>query len=246
MKRISTFVLALALCLSFVPRTFAASNYANVEFLYPETHYDNQQSGQKRVPNGIPISSTVRVDGTGIDVHVGNVGVDGLDSVTVTVSATGYITPKSATYYVPPVIGKTFSFDFPFIVVNTTYSITIRIVDGSGTRTLYRTASLEYTDEILAAQGWGAGTYSSRTESLQKHFDKHHNDSGVNVNNIVAYLALAVATFNDTLNNPNDYRIVQQSGQTGFEAAHKYTHRTNHRFIIYGDNTDTIYSFGGR
>lgn len=125
-----------------------------------------------------------------------------------------------------------------FIVVNTTYSITIRIVDGSGTRTLYRTASLEYTDEILAAQGWGAGTYSSRTESLQKHFDKHHNDSGVNVNNIVAYLALAVATFNDTLNNPNDYRIVQQSGQTGFEAAHKYTHRTNHRFIIYGDNTE--------
>lgn len=116
----------------------------------------SESTGPKKVPNGIPITSTVRTDGTGIDVHVGNIGVDGLDSVTVTVSATGYLTPKSATYYVPPVIGKTFSFDFPFIVVNTTYNITIKIVDGSGTKTLYRTASLEYTEEILTAQGWGA------------------------------------------------------------------------------------------
>ena len=201
---------------------------------------------EPRVPNGIPITSSPRRDGTGIDVHVGNIGVDGLDSVTVVVSATGYGQTKSLTAYVPAGVGKTFSFDFPYIKCATTYNITIYIVDGSGNQTLHRSAQLIYTEEILAAIGWGAGTYATRALSLENHFNKHHNDGGVGVNNLVSYLAMAVNTFNDTLYNPGNYKIVQQTSKPGFEPAHKYTHQSTGLFIIYGDNTDTIYTFGGR
>ena len=143
---------------------------------------------EPRVPNGIPITSSPRRDGTGIDVHVGNIGVDGLDSVTVVVSATGYGQTKSLTAYVPAGVGKTFSFDFPYIKCATPYNITIYIVDGSGNQTLHRSAQLIYTEEILAAIGWGAGTYATRALSLENHFNKHHNDGGVGVNKLVSYL----------------------------------------------------------
>lgn len=247
MKKVLSIILSLVMLLSMSITAFAAETTPSentLNLISPTAETIDVQ--EPRVPNGIPITSTPRVNGTGIDVHVGNIGVDGLDSVTVTVSATGHSQPKSLTYYVPAIVGKTFSFDFPYIKCATTYNITIQIMDGSGNKTLYRTAELNYTEEALAAMGWGAGTYGTRCYSLERHFTKHHNDGGVGVNNLVAYLAMAINTFNDTLNNPGNYNVVQQTPKEGFEPAHKYTHKTTGLFIIYGDNTDTIYTFGGR
>lgn len=94
--------------------------------------------------------------------------------------------------------------------------------------------------------GWGKGTYSSRKASVNNHFGRHGDDVGVGATNIVQYLGLAINTFNDTINNPSKYTITKQAQKPGFEPAHKYKHKTNYRFIIYGDNTDVIYTFGGK
>ncbi len=75
---------------------------------------DNNEP-QARVPNGIPIEVIAKNDRTSVKVHVGNIGIDGLDNVTVTATATGYIKSQTQSGYVPPIIGKGFDFDFPYI-----------------------------------------------------------------------------------------------------------------------------------
>ena len=203
---------------------------------------------QPFVPNGIPISSTVRSDGTGIDVHVGNIGIDGLDSVTVTVSATGHALPKSLTYYVPPIIGKTFSFDFQFIKCDTTYKITIEIHDGSGDQVLNRTASLNYTEDILANAGWNKGTYGNRKISLEEHFIKHASNVGVMANNLVEYLNMATnyraEVIRDiTNNNLGNYKVTVGTGKI---PSHKYKNILDYRFALLTDAGYEILSFGGK
>jgi len=66
------------------------------------------------------------------------------------------------------------------------------------------------------------------------------------VNNIVDYLGKAVDCYNDTLVNPDNYNIIQQTPRPGYEAAHKYTHKTTGLFIVVADSSQDILSFGGR
>lgn len=75
--------------------------FANESYVYvPEiTNYSNLDS-KERLPNVVPMKVTANSDGTGCKVYVGNIGADGLDLVTVTVTATGYGSPKSQTSYV--------------------------------------------------------------------------------------------------------------------------------------------------
>ena len=194
-------------------------------------------------PNLVTVTATPSKDG--IVVHVSNLGVDSLDSVTVTARITGYQT-TSLTASVPPIIGRDFTWNAPMIYCNMSYDITVDVVDGSGTFVKTGHWEYNYTEEVLAAIGLGKGTFSTRAESVEYHFRTHRNDIGVSVNNIVDYLGKAVDCYNDTLVNPGNYNIIQQTPRPGYEAAHKYTHKTTGLFIIVADSSQDILSFGGR
>lgn len=242
MKKLSAIILSCAIMLMcLVPASASNNTEDGKSFLLPELVVGEGMS--TFVPNAA--SLTASPDKDGIVAHVSNIGVDTLDSVTVTATITDHGT-QSLTAPVPPLIGKNFTFVAPMTKCYMDYDLTLRVIDGSGTSTKTGSWEYNYTEEILAAMGWGAGTYATRGASLEYHFNKHHNDTGVKVDNLVDYLALAIDTFNDTLTNPEDYTITVQPPKDGFEPAHKYKHSTTGLFIIYGDNTDTIYSFGGK
>ena len=250
-KKICSLLLSLLLIFTLFPQNIFAQDLtpssviqwieSNQEFFPVAENYDSLTT---LAPNAIPINIIARQDGTGVDVKVGNVGVDGLDSVTVTVTATGYTTPKSKTAYVPPVVGKTFSFNFPFIKCNTTYKVTVHIVDGSGTRTKSGKATLNFSEDTLKSANWLKGTFSTRAASLEYHFSKHKNE--VNATNLVTYLNLATNYRTEVVNdikqgNKTKYKITVGSGSI---PSHKYKNQNDGRFIILSDSGYGIFSFG--
>ena len=241
MKKLMCVITALLICVSLCITSFAADT-PQKEFLQPTIVECSNPDVYP--PNLISVESKPRKDGTGIDVAIGNLGIDPLDLVTVT--ATDHPIPQTQSASAFPIIGKTFKFDIPMTKCDMRYYINVTVTDGTQTQYYTRNAGLEYSEEILAAMDWGRGTFSTRQASVNHHFSKHSGDIGVKAENIVEYLSLAIDTFNDTLYNPEDYKIVAQKPNPAFEAAHKYTHKTNYRFIIYGDDTDTIYTFGGK
>lgn len=203
------------------------------------------ESKTTRVPNGITVNVTARQNGTGVDVYVGNIGIDGLDNVTVTATATGHAASKTQTGYVPMIIGKNFGFDFPFTKCNTTYNVTVRVVDGSGTSNLTGKATLEYTDTILSNAGWHRGTFPTRAASLEYHFNTHGSE--VSSTNLVDYLNKATTYRSEIINNISKgtassvYTITKGTGSI---ASKKYKHKTDLRFAILTDSGNYILSFG--
>jgi len=210
------------------------SKQHNDIFLPTVTTYENYTI---QSPNGIPITVTPSYDE--LVVWVGNIGVDTLDNVTVTGTATDYGTLPPKSGKVPPIIGKEFDWDVPMTKSHMNYDVTITVVDGSGTRILTGHAELKYTENQLATIGWGKGSFSSRTASLDYHFDKHHDE--VNTSNLYEYLIAADECRQDVANNPSDYIKTVSSGAT---PAHKYKNRYDGRFIILADSNNEILSFG--
>ena len=248
MKNIKKFISLMSICTMIfisLPITISAQEQkreTNLLFV-PQTEIQNNAKSV-RSANGIPITVTAKQDGTGVDVYVGNIGADGLDSVTVTVSATGYSVPKSQKSYVPALIGKTFSFNFPMIKCNTTYNATINIIDGSGTVTKTGKATLIYSDSTLQNAGWHKGTFSSRAASLEYHFNKHGSE--VNAKNIVLYLNKASNYRSEIIsdiaqNNTSKYTITTGAGSI---ASKKYKNKTDSRFAILTNIGNEILSFG--
>lgn len=199
---------------------------------------------EARIPNINLVVVTANATRNGIVVHVSNLGLDPLDSVTVTARITGYET-TSLTASVPPIIGKDFTWNAPMTHVEMSYDITLTIRDGStvvGTKTGHW--ELNCTESSLV-DIWHPGTRSSRQESLQYHFDKHHRDYGLNIYDIPTYIEAAVNTKWETYDYPNDYRVVMQAPNAEYVAAHKYTNKYDGRFVLLADSDDLILSFGG-
>ncbi|MBS3873113.1 MAG: hypothetical protein KGZ92_00455 [Firmicutes bacterium] len=198
--------------------------------------------------NAIPVTITARTGGTGLDVRVHNIGVDTLDSVTVRVTATGYSTPFTQTASVPPIIGRNFGFNIPFIRTTTNYAVVVTIRDGSQVRVIEGAASLVFTEASLSMGGWHRGTFPTRAASLQYHFDKH--GSTVGSNNLVAYLNAASDMRTDIINRLNNGTLSAMYTYTnslGATAARTYRHRANNRFIILTNapnGSQEILSFG--
>lgn len=216
---------------------FAADDNPLDSRFLPEVTYIDDGTSITRVPNLIPI--TVNPYYNKLVVHVGNLGVDSLDSVTVSGTATDYGTLSSKTSSVPPVIGKDFTWNVPQTKCHMEYDVSISITDGSGNDYKTGHAELDYTNEKLASLGWGAGSFSSRTASLDFHFGKHHSEVGTS--NMYDYLIAADNCRQDALNNPSNYTITVNTGAT---AAHKYKNKTDKRFIILADSNNDILSFG--
>lgn len=241
MKFIS-FIITLIVVFTSIPLNVLAEDETDLFFTPEENIITNQV--ELLAPNGIPITVSAKSDGTGVNVHVGNVGVDGLDSVTVTVKATGYTTPKTQTSYVPAVIGKNFSFSFPMIKSKTIYDATIKIIDGSGTITRTAKSTLEFTESKLESAKWHKGTFSSRASSLDYHFNKHKSEVGST--NIVSYLNKATnyrtEIINDITNkNTDKYKITTGTGSI---ASKKYKNKSDLRFAILTNSGNQILSFG--
>jgi len=248
-KKFSYLFLALVLILATSTTAFAKDKdlkdlkkvtYDYLPSVEESTIDDDVQS---RTINGIPITVKGKTDGTGVEVYVGNIGIDPLDRVTVTVTATGYSSPKTQSAVVYPVVGKTFDFYFPMIKVDTTYSATITVVDGSGTVTKYGSARLVYNENNLLGL-WNAGTFLSRAASLQYHFDKHKTE--VSSNNIVDYLNKAMNYRAEVLNDiaKNNLSKYYVTAGTGTIPSTKYKNIVDGRFIILVNVTKEALSFG--
>ncbi|TYA13512.1 hypothetical protein FRY98_12745 [Paenibacillus faecis] len=237
-KKILSSLLTFLLLFSLSSTVFAEKSPAVSDKYAPTATF---QVGDGRVhpmvPNGIPI--TVTPSYNVLSVWVGNIGVDALDNVTVTGSATDYGRLPAKSGKVPAVVGKTFTWNIPMTKTTMNYYVTITVVDGSGTRVLNGDAKLEYDDTKLASIGWHKGTFSTRAASLQYHFDKHKSE--VSVNNIYDYLVKAGECRDDVANNPSNYTKTVNSGAT---PAHKYKNKYDGRFIILSDAGNEILSFG--
>lgn len=232
-KKFSMLLALLVLITSMVPA------FANNAYSLPHDNYKPvivQESGNqtKRSPNAIPIKVTPKADGSGVDVYVGNVGVDGLDNVAVKVTTTGYSQPKYLKGYVPAVIGRNFSFVFPMIKCKTDYNVTIEIIDGGQIRTLLGHSSLTYSEKYLTGL-WNKGTYVSRQASLEDHYARHKTGS----NNLLDYFTSAMAFRSQVLTSTNGIRVSASPLPT---PAKKYTN-ANGRFIILANSDKTVLTF---
>lgn len=223
---------------------FAHASAEAAQSYLPEVTTYTDENKLAKLPNAIPMTVTPRTNGTGVDVYVGNIGVDGLDSVTVTVKATGYSSSKSQTAYVIPVLGKTFSFNFPLIKCNTTYNVTIKVTDGSKSITKTGTGKLTYSETQLQNLGWNKGTFSTIAGSVDYHFNKHGAE--VSATNIVTYLTKAGTYRSEIINNinKNNTGIYTITTGTGSIPSKKYKHKTDRRFAILTNSGKQILSFG--
>lgn len=131
--------MALILLFSISTSVFAEDLASNTNDPYAPT-VTYEQNGSLRAPNGIPI--TVSPSYSSLGVFVGNIGVDALDNVTVSGTATDYgaLAPKSGK--VPAVVGKTFVWNVPMTKTTMVYDVKIKVIDGSGTRNLTGNARL--------------------------------------------------------------------------------------------------------
>ena len=243
-KKVSRLFLIFALIVTTSIPVFAEDSTAvGLQFLPSVKEYSSEIPLNKgeiapRSPNGIPIKITPNSNGTGVKVYVGNIGIDSLDMVTVTVKATGHSLPQTQKSSVLPILGKTFSFDMPMIKASTTYEVTVRIVDGSGTRLEIGEGVLEYSESFLSGK-WHRGTFSTRGRSLEHHLDNHGDE--VDSDNLVDYLNKAMKYRSEVLKSTEDIRT---SVGTGPIASTKYKHRIDGRFILLVDATEEILSFG--
>lgn len=234
---ISTFILTESI--------FAYENNESKKYYYPISFSDtNSSKNVPCVPNGIPITITARKNGTGVDVKVGNIGVDPLDKVTVTVSATGHAKSKTKTSSVPPVIGKKFYFDLPMLKCKTTYNATIKIVDGSGKSTKKAKAVLTYSEDYLKKIKWNKGTFGTRGSSVDYHFSKHAKEVGAI--SIVSYINKAANYRSEIINDiknkkTSKYTITVPKMSI---ASKKYKNKKDRRFAILSNSGQEILSFG--
>ncbi len=247
-RKLSQILLIIILVVTSSFSSFA-DDYNEFELKYlpqvvnTKTTVENDSMSMLRAANGIPITVTARQDGTGCDVYVGNIGADGLDSVTVTVEASGYSTKKTEKHYVPAILGKTFKFDFPMIKAKTIYDVDITIRDGGQVKFKDGEAKLEYTDTSLSGL-WHKGTFSTRGASLEHHLDGHGNE--VNSTNLVDYLNKAMSYRSEVNRDIADkdlsnYRV---STGTGRIPSKKYKNLTDKRFIILSNSTNEAFTFG--
>ncbi|MDP4096303.1 hypothetical protein OIN60_05905 [Paenibacillus sp. P96] len=237
-KKILSSLLTLIMLFSISATVFAEDHTPNTTDPYaPTVTFDQNQNSIQQAPNGIPI--TVSPSYTNLAVWVGNIGVDPLDNVTVSGTATDYGTLAAKSGSVPPAVGKTFVWNVPMTRTQMVYNVNIRVVDGSGTRNLTGNARLEYSEAQLATLGWHKGTFSTRGASLEYHFRKHKSE--VSVTNLYNYLLAAGTCRDDVINNPSKYTKTVSSGSV---PAHKYKNKTDQRFIIMTDSGNEILSFG--
>lgn len=220
--------------------------FAQSKDYYPTSYTKiyTEKEDSNRIINGVPISITAREDGTGVDVYVGNIGVDGLDRVEVKVRATGYSNSKTQVAYVIPVVGKTFNFDFPMIKANTSYYVNVTIYDGNQVKTKSGEANLVFSEQALSNANWNKGTFSTRAESLEYHFEKHGDE--VNSANLVYYLNKANDYRSEVINdiNSNNVSKYKITNGTGNIPSKKYKNNYDSRFIILSNNGYDILSFG--
>lgn len=237
-KKVFSSLLTLIMLFSVSTTVFAEDKTTNtIDPYVPTVTFEHNQNSTLRVPNGIPI--TVSPSYTSLAVWVGNIGVDPLDNVTVSGTATDYGTLAAKSGSVPPIVGKTFVWNVPMTKTQMEYNVKIRVVDGSGTRNLTGNARLEYSEAQLATLGWHKGTFSTRGASLEYHFSKHKTE--VSVTNLYNYLLAAGECRDDVINNPSNYTNTVSSGPV---SAHKYKNKKDQRYIILTDSGNEILSFG--
>ena len=238
LKKFSSLFLSLLLFLTTFNSTFADDSNLNINNLSPEvTNYSNLDNKEK-MPNAIPMKVTANSDGTGCKVYIGNLGIDALDLVTVTVKATGY-SAKSQKAKVIPVAGKTFSFNLPMIKANTTYDVTIKIQDGGKTKIKTGQAKLQYSEARLHGI-WHKGTFSSRAASLDYHFNKHKGEVP-GTSNMVGYISKAIVYRSELSRSTSNVKITTGTGSI---PSKKYKHLKDGRFIILTNSGREILSFG--
>lgn len=242
-KKISSLFLAIIFMLSSVMTTFAIEKIDDI-ILYPEVANTEVTNFEENIntfflPNGIPMSITANSDRTGCKVKVGNLGIDKLDKVIVSVKATGHSKVYKQEAKINPIVGKTFSFNIPMIKSSTTYNVEVKIIDGKKIKTKTGKAKIEYTESSLNGK-WNRGSsYSSRAHSLEDHFKRHGKEVGST--NIVNYINKALKYRSDVSKSLTN---IKKTPGTGSIPSTKYKNTVDGRYIILANSNKEIFSFG--
>ena len=235
--------IALLLMFAMLTLTSITPVFAQTQLEYlPTVQITSKQS---KIPNIVEVDAIGKKDGTGVNVIVSNLGVDGLDNVKIDVSATGYSTPKTKKGYIPALVGKTFEFNIPMIKCNTKYNVLATVTDGGDVETIPASAEVYFSESNLANAHWNKGTKSSRAASLEYHFDKHGSEVGAK--NIVYYLNYANYYRDEVLEDIKSFTMNKYtiSPGTGSIPSKKYTSRYTGEFIILANSDNSILSYGG-
>lgn len=207
----------------------------------PHTLHNNEVTVEEnlRAPNGIPIS--VEPDENGVSVYVGNIGLDPLDHVTVSVHATGYSNGKVHDYgSVLPVIGASHYFSFPMIKCEMKYTVKVSVLDGGeGGEVISRDAKLVFEEDDLTE--WHKGKSKSLVKAVEKHFEKHGSE--VNATNIPQYLRKAHEYKLEVQKAAPDFKDYRVSDGTGEIPSKKYKSLIDKRYILVTYDWK-IFSFG--
>lgn len=200
-----------------------------------------------RLPNAV----TVRVSPseTGLTIKVNNIGVDTIDSVTVTIKSPKMYSQKGSNsktvtfVNVPPALTKTKTMSIPMIRTKMTYTGSVVIRDGGKVAYKDTKSSLSFSNETLS-QEWLKGTFPNLRDSLDYHFEKHHADKYVKVKNIAQYLRVSSSARQEMKNiNKSNSKYTVTYPKTNSK---KVLNKITKRYILLNKNNKKLYSFGGR
>lgn len=204
----------------------------------------------KRNDNGIIIFSNILPNSMTFDwvatensiiIYITNMGLDSVDLVSGTIK-TGNIT-KSFAFSKVSIGTSTYSVTVPIKSCHENISIYFNAVDGGdtfGSTTSY--GSRDIPNGLLYK--WAAGSFSSKSKSLDYHFKKHGYE--VFAHNICAYVRLADYFRTNTIPSQNlkPYKLVVGSTPNCYRYRYKYMYLDV--VCVRGQPTGLLVSFGGR
>lgn len=240
-KKIFLFLMIFSMVLSSVGFPVFASEPISKPIKYiPKVTYNSNDLSPRNL-NAILISS--RPDEWGINVRVENIGADPLDNVVVRVTGTEYPNPQEIDYgKVWPLVGQGEFFYMPMVRCNMEYYIRATIQDGTQVKTKYGEAALTFDESDLTE--WDKGGKETLVQTVDEHFEKHHDDKYVNVDTLPQYLNAAsefrYQVLTDVDNGNLDNYVIREGSDSM-----KYTDKTSNLYIKLKKGTDKILTFGG-
>lgn len=130
----------------------------------------------------------------------------------------------------------------PMVRTKMTYKGNVTIKDGG--KVVYKTtnSSLSFPEEQLK-QDWLKGTFPTLRDSIDYHFEKHHNDRYIKVKTMGQYLrksASARAEMKNITNSNKKYSVTNPNSNS-----RKIKNKTTKQYVLININNKKLYSFGG-
>lgn len=257
-KALSVFSVIFLLVFSFVlgkDNAFAKENVKGIVVNEDNisVNLDAENKGNlhtNSLKNYVTIKVTPGV--TGVTYKVTNYGVDTVDSVTLQVKSTGRYSNKNKNKKnytnvsfkkIRPFSSQRKKVNLPMIRTKMTYSADVEIRDGKNIVYKKSYSSLLFSQEMLSKE-WLKGTFDNIRDSLDYHFEKHHNNTYVRVSNMKQYLdksSKARKNMKDKTSSNRYYKVENKKGNSR-KVIRRYGQK---EYILFDRSSKKLYSYGG-